>query len=178
MPTSTSSIEAQGALPVARILRAHGLRGEVKVELFWAGSDSLLVERLVRVTGGDEPSRELAVEAVRRSGRFALVKLSGVGDRDAAEALRGRRLEVARSELPELAPGEYFLVDLIGAEVVGPEGPLGRVSDVSSYPSVDVLVIELRDGRRVEQPLTDQFIERVDARAGLVVLASTDGLIG
>jgi len=167
----------RATLEVGRVLRPHGLRGELKVELYWPGSESLLVGRSVRVTGEGVERPELRIEAARKAGRFALIKLESVDDRNAAERLRGVRLYVARAGLPPLQPGEYYLVDLVGAEVLGPGGRVGRVVGVCAYPSVDALIVELEDGSRAEQPISPPFVERVDAVAKVVVLATTDGLV-
>ena len=113
----------------------------------------------------------------RSTPKGVLLQLEGVGDRDAAEALRGYVVRVRRDLLPELGAGEYYLSDLLGADVDSPEGPLGRVVEVQMYPSVDAVVIESEDGSRYEQPLLDEWLERVDVKARRVTLSSHDGLI-
>jgi 16S rRNA processing protein RimM len=107
-----------------------------------------------------------------------LVKLAGIGDRSAAEALRGRAVWVARSELPLVEDDEYYLVDLIGAQVIGPDGEVGTVVEIATHPSVDALVIRTPDGRQLEQPLVPDWIARVSVAEKLVELTSLEGLIG
>ncbi len=94
-----------------------------------------------------------AVERARAVPRAYLVKLRGVDDRNAAEALHGATVSVPRSVLPPLEPGEYYLIDLIGAKVLGPEGEIGEVTGIVSHPTVDVIVLRLADGTSAEQPL-------------------------
>jgi ribosomal 30S subunit maturation factor RimM len=86
-------------------------------------------------------------------------------------------VRVRRELLPQLGAGEYYLCDLIGADVDSPEGPVGRVVEVQMYPSVDAIVIEAADGSRFEQPLLDEWLGRVDVAARRVSLSSRDGLI-
>jgi 16S rRNA processing protein RimM len=83
-----------------------------------------------------------------RDGKFPVARLEGVGDRSAAEALRGSLVEVDRSALPPLAEGEYYHADLIGLPAVDREGaPVGTVAAVENYGAGDLLEIELADGK-------------------------------
>jgi 16S rRNA processing protein RimM len=163
-------------LEIGRIGAPHGLGGELRVTLHFAGSD--VFEHLRSfVAVSDKGERELVVKAARPHGPAVLVKVEGVGDRDAAAALRGARVEVERSVLPPLAAGEYYLVDLIGATVVGPDGPLGEVTGVAAHPSVSSVELKLRDGRAAEQLLSAPWVTRVDVDAGIIELSSLDGLV-
>ena len=143
----------------------------------WAPSEVLLEVPAVWLRAEGRAPESWRVESARRAGRMVLLRLQGIDDRDAADALRGAAVEVARDELPPLEPGEYYLCDLVGCRVVGPAGPVGLVHEVRPYPSVDVLVIQTSDGRLVEQPLTAPWIERVDVAGSCVALSSTDGII-
>lgn len=168
-------------LSIGRVSRAHGLRGELRVELHFVGSDALShVESVWLSEGPDTPggAHEFALEESRAVPKAYLVKLEGVNDRNAAELLRGRTLWVARSALPETDDSEYYLVDLIGARVLGPDGELGTVVEIATHPSVDAIVIRTADGRSLEQPLVPAFVARVSVEEKLIELSSLDGLIG
>ena len=163
-------------LEIGRLGAAHGLAGELSAKPFFEGSDALLRAKRVWVVN-EAGTREFDVEGARRHGQRVLLKFAGVDDRTAAEALTGAKVEVERDLLEPLAPGEYYLVDLIGAEVVGPEGPVGKVTRVLAHPSVDAVEIELVDGRRAEQPLLAGFLKSVDAAGGRIELSTLDGLV-
>jgi 16S rRNA processing protein RimM len=166
-------------LQVARIIKPHGLGGEVGVLMHWTESEALLVVKRVRLELADGTVVERDVAQVHKHGRGYRIKFVGVDDCNAAEALRGATLSVARAELPEVGPGEAFLSDLVGRQVLGPDAAVvGAVVETISYPSVDVLVIERADGSRVEQPLVDDWVEPLDGTAKCVVLRSLDGLVG
>lgn len=121
--------------------------------------------------------REFEVESVAPAGKALLVKLVGIDDRDAALALRGARVLVERSQLPALGEGEAYLVDLVGSEVIAPDGPVGEVIGIEVYPSADSLVIRRPDGKLVQQAVLPAFIARLDPAARRVELLSRDGLI-
>ncbi|MGH9041638.1 MAG: ribosome maturation factor RimM [Acidimicrobiia bacterium] len=162
-----------GRLEVGRIVRAHGIRGEVIVEAvsnrperFEAGSelfagDRRFVVRRAGAHGGPDP-------AGRISRRRWIVAFDGVEDRNQAETLRGTVLHgdllAGDSESDEL-----WVHELVGAEVTDPAGNvLGRVAAVEANPASDLLVLE--EGALV--PMV--FI--VEAAAGKVVIDPPHGL--
>ena len=143
-----------------------------------AGDDSALfeVEDFTAVLeNGSE--RALRLEHVRPSGRFVIVRFEGVADRDQAALLRGAKVFVDRADLPALAEGEYYLVDLVGLEVRGPDGKVGEVLDVSVNPSVNSAQVKLADGRVADVPLLPHWVRRVSVEERVLELATLDGLI-
>ena len=162
---------------VGRVAKPHGVKGELKVRLHWTDSDTLLAVRRVLVRSEQTGEREYVVERARRSRKCVLLKLEGIDDCDAADRLRAAAVLARRDALPPLGPGEYYLCDLVGTRVVSPGGPLGEVVEVRTLPTVDVIVIRRGDGTLAEQPLAEPWLESVDVAAGIVQLASTDGLI-
>jgi len=169
------SVDSPG-LEVGRVSKAHGITGELRIVPHWESSDALEQVSEIWLTLKDKRTA-YAVERARAVPRAYLVKLRGVDDRNAAEALHGAAVSVPRSALSPLAPGEYYLVDLIGAKVLGPDGEIGEVTGIASHPTVDVIVLRLADGTSAEQPLSEPWLSSVDVAARQVVLNSLDGLM-
>jgi len=170
-----------GLLAIGHVSRAHGLKGELRVELFFDGSDALdQVDELWLAPQAETPgaAHRHVIQEARPVPRAYLVKLEGLVERNAAEALRGSTVWVARAALPASDDSEYYLVDLIGAKVVGPEGEVGTVTEIATHPSIDALVIKTPDGRTLEQPLVQDWIARVSVVDKLIELSTLDGLIG
>jgi 16S rRNA processing protein RimM len=165
-----------GLVEIGKITRPHGVRGELRVQLHWAGSEALEEVQLVTLVLKGGPV-ERRVASARRADKAMLLRLVGVDDRDAAEKLRGAAVCVPRASLPKPEDGEYYLCDLIGARVTGPDGPIGEVVEVRVHPSVDTLVVRTPDGTLLEQAIAEPWILSVDADAKLVELASVEGLI-
>ena len=163
-------------LEVGRVSKAHGITGELRIVPHWESSDALAQVEEIWLTL-KEKRVAYAIERARAVPRAYLVKLRGVDDRNAAEALHGATVSVPRSILPALEPGEYYLIDLVGAKVVGPDGDVGEVTGIVSHPTVDVIVVRLLDGSSVEQPLSEPWLASVDVSARRVVLNSLDGLM-
>jgi 16S rRNA processing protein RimM len=143
----------------------------------WVDSDSLLSAKQLIAESADGTRRTLKVVRARRTPKGILVLLEGIADRTAAEALKGQHVGVSRAALPRLKEGEYYLCDLVGLDVLGPSGAVGRVVGVEMYPSVDAAVIETDAGELLEQPLLEEWIEEVNVLARRLVLSSLDGLI-
>ena len=117
----------QGFLTIATILKPQGIRGEIKVKALTDAAEDLKAFKKILIDGV-----EYSVLSVRASGEFAFLGLKGIADRNAAELLRGKSIEVDRAEVPELPEGRYYIVDLIGCEVVNERGDIiGEVTDVT-----------------------------------------------
>jgi 16S rRNA processing protein RimM len=159
-------------------MRPHGVRGELRLRLFNSDSDLLLEldEVLVRFADGEE--QEVSVDGARRANDAILMKLHSVDDRDRADELRGARVCGRRADFPALEPGEFYACDVEGARVVVEGGEeLGRVTELRSYPTTDVLVVPAKDGGRAwEVPLVEAVVKGVDLEAGTVTLATLEGV--
>jgi 16S rRNA processing protein RimM len=162
---------------LGRVTRPHGIRGEVRVQLHWAGSDTLEHVGEITLMRGKENVGVRRIESARRVEKAVLLRLSGVDDRDAAEALRGLAVCVPRERLPPPEEGEYYLCDLVGATVRTPSRTIGEVTEVRVHPSVDTLVIRAPDGKLFEQVIAEPWVVHVDTEAKVVELSSEDGLI-
>lgn len=143
-------------LTVATVLKPQGILGEVKVKAFTDSAEDLKAFKKVLIDG-----EEYSVLSVRASGEFAFLGLKGIADRNAAELLRGKDVEVLRSEVPALPEGRYYIADLIGCEVVTEKGaPLGTVTSVTPART-DIYVIE-RGGKEITFAAADGVITEID----------------
>lgn len=144
---------------LAAIAGAHGISGEVRLKLFAEGLDSLKRHSTVRVG-----ERSLTLLSVRAGGN-PVVRFAEVGDRNAAEALRGQLVSVPRTALPPLEEGEYYHADLLGLPCQSEAGePLGTVVAVENFGAGDLVEIERPDGRRSLVPFRDGTAELRDGR--------------
>ena len=123
---------------LAAVIGAHGVTGEVRLKLFAQAPESL--KQYQSFVIGD---RVLTLKSIRPGPNGAVARFAEIGDRTAAEALRGTTLTVPRSALPPLAEGEYYHVDLIDLPCVSNEGEeLGRIVAVENFGAGDILEIE------------------------------------
>ncbi|MFI9788039.1 ribosome maturation factor RimM [Kitasatospora sp. NPDC051984] len=165
-------------LVVGKIGRAHGIRGDVSVEVRTDEPELRLGPGAVLMTdpAGIGP---LTVESGKvHSGRL-LLRFAGVKDRTAAEALRGTFLiaEVDPDETPE-DPDEYYDHQLIGLDVVLTDGTLiGELTEVVHLPYQDLLTVQRPDGTEVLIPFVEQIVPVIDLDEQRAVITPPPGLI-
>lgn len=165
-------------IAVAEVARPHGIKGELKLQVFNPESDLLLRRPQIRLRFADGTERDASITGARSANKAVLVTLAGVSGRDEAEALRGAQICVRRDLFPEAEEGEFYACDLEGAEVVLLSGErVGRVRTTVRYPSCDALVVDpAGGGAPIEVPLVEDYVDSIDADAGRVVLSSVAGL--
>jgi 16S rRNA processing protein RimM len=151
-------------LAIARILGAKGLEGGVRVELVTDWPERLDIGGEVYLEGEPEPRR---IADIERGGRVPIIRLEGVTDRDAAEALSGRYLERKAEPLPA---GSYYWHQLIGLTVTDEAGTeLGRVAEVFRAGGNEVYRIEGPWGELLI-PALERVVAGIDLDAGLMVV--------
>jgi len=165
-------------LVVARIGRAHGIKGEVTVEVRTDEPELRLGPGAVLAT---DPAHTgpLTIETGRvHSGRL-LLRFEGVRDRTAAEALRNTLLiaEVDPAELPE-DPEEFYDHQLMDLDVVLADGTeIGRITEITHLPSQDLFIVERPDGSEVMIPFVEEIVTGIDLEEQRAVIAPPPGLI-
>lgn len=156
---------------------AHGVRGLVRVKPFTAEPAAVAAYGAVVGDGG---SRELTLVVVGQAGKGdVLVRVSGITNRTAAEALKGTRLFVPRDRLPAPVDGdEFYQADLIGLAAVDRDGSaFGTVRAVHNFGAGDVLEVTGTDGTSVMLPFTKDVVPTVEIAAGRVVVVPPPGLL-
>ncbi|MGV9313131.1 ribosome maturation factor RimM [Streptomyces sp. NPDC003691] len=165
-------------LVVARIGRAHGIRGEVTVEVRTDEPELRLGPGAVLATD-PASTGPLTVEAGRvHSGRL-LLRFAGVTDRNGAEALRNTLLiaDVDPDETPD-DPDEYYDHQLVDLDVVLTDGtPVGRITEISHLPSQDLFIVERPDGEEVMIPFVEEIVTVIDLDEQRIVVDPPPGLL-
>jgi 16S rRNA processing protein RimM len=159
---------------VGAISGAFGVAGEVRIKSFCAEPADIATYGPVYL---DREAAGRTLNLTRPVGGGYAARLSGVGDRNAAEALRGRRLYVPRDALPRLPDDEFYHADLLGLEVVDPGGRvLGRVKAVLNHGAGDILEIASpsQGGGSLLLPFTRVIVPTVDLGAGRIVADPPD----
>lgn len=160
--------EGSALIELGQVGAPFGIRGWVKLRSYTDPPERLLEHGTLslRLEGA---WRDYAVEAAGRSGGALTVKLAGVGDRTAAEALKGASIGVPRSALPPCAAGDFYQADLIGCEVVNLMGDrLGVVAHFVEIPTHALMVV--RGTREYWVPAVPQHLRRVELEARRVVV--------
>ncbi|WP_329123490.1 ribosome maturation factor RimM [Streptomyces sp. NBC_01465] len=165
-------------LVVARIGRAHGIKGEVTVEVRTDEPELRLGPGAV-LTTDPAATGPLTIATGRvHSGRL-LLRFEGCTDRTAAEALRNTLLiaDVDPEELPE-EPDEYYDHQLMDLDVVLADGTeIGRITEITHLPSQDLFIVERPDGTELMIPFVEQIVTEIDLEEQRAVIDPPPGLI-
>ena len=169
---------ADGLLRIGYVAGSHGLHGALRVRTDDPGSTTLgAIGRIFVETaaGGRREFKVLGSSALSAGNQR--VVLEGIGDADAAEALRGGAVMVVATDLPPLGEGEFYYFQLAGAEVMLTDGRrLGTIEDIMSTGAHDVWVV--RDGEReVLVPVISDVVKTMDLGARRVTIEAVPGLL-
>jgi 16S rRNA processing protein RimM len=161
------------AVVVGTVTKAHGVRGQVAVQVLSDNPDRFAEGAVVYLEDG----RALTVSSTRSHGGRLLLTFREIRDRDAAEGLRGRTLVVPESMLPPLPEGEWWPHQLQGCDVHTESGrDLGRLVDVIPNPANDLWVARTADGIETLVPALRDVIVEVDPAGKRIVVRDVAGL--
>jgi 16S rRNA processing protein RimM len=167
-------------LVVGRVVKAHGISGEVVVEVRTDDPDARFFPgAALRGRAKGQAERALTIESVRAHGDRLLLRVAGVGDRDAADALRGTLFLVDSADLPAIDdPDEFYDHELEGLSVITVEGtPVGAVAEVLHTAAGELLSVQATDGREILIPFVGAIVTSVSRADGTVVIDPPDGLL-
>lgn len=169
-------------LEVGRVLRSHGVRGELKMLPETDDPERLLDLSCVFLGDSENLATSYEVKSARlqrtKKGVLVLLTLKGVDGRDAADALQKKSVYASREELPPLDEGEYFLFEVIGSQVFTGDGePVGELKDIIETPAHNIFVISRPGQKDALVPAVPEFIESIDVDTQRVVIQPVEGLL-
>ena len=177
---------------IGKVGSPNGLRGEVRITLYQHDSTNLKEGKVLLLkharnqkgkagadskgTSGDISAE---VERVRYQKDRPVVKLQGIDDRNAAEAIRGLEVYIQADSLEPLPEGEHYVRDIIGCRVVDiAEGrEIGVLRDVIQNTAQSILEVETSEGKTVLIPAVDEFMRRIDEEEGIIEVELIPGFI-
>jgi len=158
------------AVEVGVVLGAWGIKGWFKLQPHAADPQALFASKRWWLRDGHGAPRLLKIMQAREQGDTVVASAQEVPDRNAAEALRGARVFVARTSFPSAGDDEYYWVDLMGLDVVNREGQaLGRVADLIDTGVHSVLRVLEGDAERLI-PFVAAYVDDVDLQARRIVV--------
>jgi 16S rRNA processing protein RimM len=164
---------------VGRIAKAHGIRGELAVDVRTDSPDERFkIGAAVTTKLRDGSKRELTIAAAREHSGRLLVRFEEVLTRDVAETLRGALLVADTATLPPTEdPDEFYDHELAGLRAELADGTVvGKVVEVVHSPAGELLELDV-EGREVLVPFVHAIVPTVDIAGGRVVLDPPEGLL-
>lgn len=190
MTASAAAAQPPVFLVVARVLRAHGVQGELACEIVTEFPERFRQTKRVFLTppagpGNGEPldgatPQPYAVQRARlsphRGHAEVILSVEGIEDRDSAEALRGWIVQVPASEAWKLPRGRFYWHQIVGLRVVTTEGEeIGTVAEILETGANDVYVVK-SDGRERLIPAIKQVVKKIAPERGEMVVELLPGL--
>ncbi len=153
-------------IEAGEIVTTHGVKGEVKV-LSWLDDPEMLCDFERCRIGG----KGYTLEDVRVQKTCNLVKLSGIDTMEAAQAMRGKKIELYREDID---PDVIFAAELIGVEVFAQGESIGKITDVLDYPGNSVYVVKGK--REYMIPAVSAFILSTDVEGNRMEVKLLEGM--
>ena len=159
-------------IKLGKITAPQGIKGEVRVYPYTDKPTRFSEIEAVLLDG-----RRCRIEKARYMKNMAILKLEGIDDRNAAEAMRNRELLLPREELWQQPEDTYFVDDLVGCAVVSEDGaPVGTLKTIHSRPAQDLYEVEREDGSSFLLPAVKEFIKDVKTDEKIIVIHLIEGL--
>jgi len=172
----SSLLTASQRVPLGYVVRAHGLRGALRIKPS-SGHAVETAQALAHIRTIYLDDQAYVLRRVRDEREELLIELDEVGDKDAADALRGRTLSVDRASLPAPDADELYLADLVGCEVFDTGGKRIGVIEGSFHAGAHETLI-VKDGAREQLlPWVPHMVIEVDLPARRVVFDPPPGML-
>lgn len=162
-------MEKQQYIEAGKIVNTHGVRGEVKIQV-WLDSPEFL-RRFKTIYIDAKPVKMLSARVHKG---FVIAVLEGVDDINAAMSLKNKTVHIDRADA-KLGKGEYFLCDIIGARVENESGELiGVLEDILETPASSVYIVRGESEHMI--PAVPEFILKTNAEQGVITVRLIEGM--
>lgn len=142
---------------IGEIVKAQGVKGELKIMPMTDNEERFLKLKSVMIDG---VTHDVTSSRVSPNGVF--ITLRDVTDRNAAELLRGKKISVTRENAVKPPKGRYFIVDLIGIDVIVGDKNIGKLIDITQSGAADVYTVKGENGKEIVFPALKTAIVSVD----------------
>lgn len=164
-------------IEIGQIVNTFGIKGQVKVMPFT--DDITRFDYLKKIYIVNKKLRkEVEIEEVKYHKDMVLIKFKGLDKIEDVEIYKNCYLEIDRKDAKPLEEGEYYIVDLIGLDVITDEGQnLGKIDDIYNTGSNDIYVVKDDLGKQVLLPAIKEVIKEVDLDNKKIIVHIIEGLI-
>lgn len=164
-------------IPVGKVVKTHGLKGEIKFSSFVRDGDIYRGVKRVALGKNDGEKVEHRIQSIRGHSSRLIMKFQGCNSIDEAEKLCGWTLFVRREEFAPLPEGEYYWFEIEGLQVYDEDGRYyGRVVEIMETGSNDVYVV--RDGKReILLPMIESVVKTIDVKEQKLIFHVVEGLL-
>ncbi|MBP5352301.1 MAG: 16S rRNA processing protein RimM [Alphaproteobacteria bacterium] len=157
---------------IGKIVAAHGIKGEVKLR-----PESIGLVQLKKCPKAEnkDATQKFEIKALGMAASNIRLKIKGIDDRNAAEAMVGTELFVQRSALPKLDEEEFYIADLVNLPVYlnSKDHKIGQVVGLLNFGAGEIIEIRLDGHKDTEMlPFTKEYVPTIDIDEGYVIVSS------
>lgn len=164
-------------ISIGKIVKARGIRGEVKVIPLTDCPARFKELSIVQVERPNRETMDLEIEHVSLAGRYVKLQFKEVDSREAAQSLRGAFINISKADLLPLAEDEYYLFELIGLCVRTEAGEiLGEVVEVLELRANNVLIVRHNEKERLI-PMIRDVVKELDWENEEIIISPLEGLL-
>lgn len=157
---------------IGRIIKPHGLRGEMKVIPLTGDKKRFELLESVKLRGAD-----YKIESIKYQTKYIILKFRGIDSIETAETYRNEYIEIERIESYQPDEGKYFYYQLEGLKVKTVEGRLlGEIVEIMQLPANDVYVVHNAEGGEILLPAVDDVVKKIDIENGVMLVELLKGL--
>ncbi|MAW74830.1 MAG: 16S rRNA processing protein RimM [Candidatus Marinimicrobia bacterium] len=166
----------ENLIPIGKVLKAHGLKGELKISLFDISS-KILLEGINLWFYKNNSYQNYKLEKLRGSSKNIIVKLSEINDRNNVVAFLNKKIFLSKNDYPEPDENNYHLSDLINLEIFDENNnSYGFVCDAIKLPGNNVLIFKY-ENKEIMVPIVDYFIELFDFKKKVIKVKNINSLL-
>ena len=171
-----SNVPPLDLVPMGRLLKPRGLKGELRAAIFNEHGSALKVGTEIWLKKEEEYfSRK--IETIKMAGEKSCIRLSGCNTLEDAAKVQGSVFFLPRDEFDSIGKNEHYLVDMIGSQVMDENQKLlGRVADVLTMPAQNIIVVET-EGNEILIPYVDAHIVLFEKKKNNLIVKDVAGLI-
>ena len=162
---------------IGKIVAPFGIRGELKVRSFTDIPDRFVKLEAIYLSPGYVSYALEGVRLYKGGAEVLLLKLHGIDDATAAEAVRGSTICVPLSSLPQLPPNSYYQHDIVGLQVFNLNGTLiGVIEDIMVTGGNDVYIVKAPNGKQILIPAIKDVVKQIDLTHQVMYIDPIRGL--
>lgn len=160
-----------------KILKPHGLKGEVKVLPYSGESENFKYFKSIYLSLDSNGPKEYSITGKKFQKNLIIVKIKEIDSVEDAESIRGKELFIDKEQLPSTEEDEYYWFELIGLNVYSQDkGLLGKVDSIIDNAAQPILVIK-SNSEEYMVPLIDNFVKKIDLDNSRILIEPIEGLI-
>ncbi|WJZ03041.1 Ribosome maturation factor RimM [Corynebacterium freiburgense] len=163
-------------LLIGRVVKSHGIKGEVVVEMATDAPEIRFAQGAVLSGKQGNKEHTVTIESARPHQGRLLVKFKEIADRNTADSLRGTKFFAAPREDEEDEEG-FYDHELEGLRVIHQGEEIGEVTGVMHGPAGEILEVQLHEGKEVLIPFVHAIVPEVDLEAGTCTITPPEGLL-